>query len=34
MHFVIDRTIEGKRLTDARPALAAWAARVDRLTLA
>jgi glutathione S-transferase len=33
MHFVIDRTIEGKRLTDARPALAAWAARVDRLTL-
>jgi glutathione S-transferase len=34
MHYVIDRTIEGKRLTDARPALGAWAARVDRLTLA
>ena len=34
MHFVIDRTIEGKRLTEARPALAAWAARVDQLTLA
>jgi glutathione S-transferase len=34
MHFVIDRTIEGRRLTEARPALAAWAARVDRLTLA
>jgi len=34
MHFVIDRTIEGKRLTDARPALGQWAERVDRLTLA
>ena len=30
---VLDRTIEGKALAEARPALAAWGARVDAATL-
>jgi glutathione S-transferase len=30
---VIDRTIEGKAASDARPAMLAWAARVDAATL-
>ena len=33
MVFVLDRTIEGKALHDARPAMAAWALRVDAATL-
>lgn len=33
MVFVLDRTIEGKALSDARPLLAAWSARVDAATL-
>lgn len=33
MVFVLDRTVEGKALTTARPALVAWSARVDALTL-
>lgn len=33
MVFVLDRTVEGKALTTARPALAAWSQRVDAATL-
>jgi glutathione S-transferase len=33
MVFVLDRTIEGKALHDARPRLSAWSTRIDRLTL-
>lgn len=33
MVFVLDRTIEGKALSAARPVLAAWSARVDTATL-
>jgi len=33
MVFVLDRTIEGKALHDARPAMAAWAQRVDAASL-
>lgn len=33
MVFVLDRTIEGKALTAARPVLAAWCHRVDTATL-
>lgn len=33
MVFVLDRTIEGKALHTARPALAAWSARVDAATI-
>ncbi len=32
MLFVLDRTVEGKALHDARPALVAWSARVDAVT--
>lgn len=32
MVFVLDRTVEGKALTTARPALAAWSQRVDAAT--
>jgi hypothetical protein len=31
--FVLDRTVEGKILSTARPALSAWSARVDAATL-
>ncbi len=33
MVFVLDRTVEGKALHDARPLLAAWSHRVDAMTL-
>ncbi len=33
MIFVLDRTVEGKVLTVARPGMTAWCARVDALTL-
>jgi glutathione S-transferase len=33
MVFVLDRTVEGKILSTARPALSAWSARVDAATL-